>query len=100
MLQLPFEQRAKSVQAFNERELKVKRDRNYVPLVIDELTETTSAEWMLYCLALSYVNRPTAQERRAGLETLKQKNQGLHDQIMPIILDIEMAHFGYSHSVA
>ncbi|WP_178863455.1 hypothetical protein [Thiomicrorhabdus cannonii] len=94
-----FEERVRSVMAFNEGQMKVKRDRSYVPLVIKESTDTTTPEWMLYCLALSYVNRPTAQERKSGLEILKQKNPMLYENIIPFIEGIEMEHFGCLQSV-
>ncbi|WP_178863502.1 hypothetical protein [Thiomicrorhabdus cannonii] len=99
MIVQSFEERTRSVMAFNERQMKIKRDRSYVPLVIEETIDTTTFEWLLHCLALHYVNQPTAKERKSGLEILKQKNPVLYEKIVPLIGRIETEHFGYSQSV-
>jgi hypothetical protein len=99
MIILSFEETVRNVIAFNERRMKIKRDRSYVPLVVVETTDTTSHEWLLHCLALHYVNLPTAKERKSGLEILKQKTPALYEEVVPFIVRIETEQFGYSHTV-
>ena len=88
------EEAVRNIARFNEEQMGVKRDRSYVPVVIDETIDTTSQEWLLYCLVLHYVNLPFARDRKYGLEKLNKENPALYETITPRITAIESEHFG------
>lgn len=94
MLQLELEERLKSVERFNRWQEKVNRDRPYVPMVIDETTDTSSQDWMMECLALHIVNKESRLERENAIEKLKGKNQKLYEMVLPRVLEIEKKFFG------
>ncbi|UQB43157.1 hypothetical protein JX580_04575 [Thiomicrospira microaerophila] len=93
MRTLEFEKRLARINAFNTTQEKIKRDRQYIPLVIDRSIDTTSNKWLMYCLAINITNKPTAQQRKSTLETLLSKNKPLYDQVLPVVTEIEALYF-------
>lgn len=93
MLLITGKERQKSIQKFNEQQSELKRERSYIPLEIDDTTDTTSHEWLLYCLALRLINKPTTKERKSEIDRLKKKKPILIDEVIPILNELECKYF-------
>ena len=93
MITVSKEEMQARLEKFNKTQAKVKRDRTYIPLEIDESTDTCSSSWLYYCLALNLVNKPSARERESTRENLKKENSALYEQVLPLIQQIENKHF-------